>query len=131
MVMCVILLNLKGDILAKQNIAFQNIDWTNIPKTEYRGEVGVAYWQTIEFQGLRIRIVEYSKGYIADHWCEKGHIVQCLEGEFASEFKDGTKHDLTKGMTYVVSDELNSHRSITENGAKLLIIDGDFLKLNT
>jgi hypothetical protein len=112
-----------------RNIPFQTIDWNNVPKTEYKGETGVAYWQTTQFQGLRVRIVEYSKGYIADHWCQKGHIVHCLEGNFVSEFKDGTKHIMTKGMTYVVSDELSLHRSVTENGSKLLIIDGDFLKL--
>jgi hypothetical protein len=115
--------------MSNQNIPFQTIDWTKVPKTEHKGETGIAYWQTIQFQGLRIRIVEYSKGYIADHWCEKGHIVHCLEGDFISELKDGAKSVLTKGMTYVVSDELSSHRSVTENGVKLLIIDGDFLKL--
>jgi hypothetical protein len=110
-----------------QNILFQSIDWTNVPKTEHKGETGVAYWQTIQFYGLRVRIVEYSKGYIADHWCQKGHIVHCLEGEFASELIDGEIFKLTKGMSYVVSDELSSHRSISETGVKLLIIDGDFL----
>ncbi len=114
--------------MKNKNIPFQTIDWTKVPKTEHKGETGVAYWQTKQFEGLRIRIVEYSKGYIADHWCEKGHIVQCLEGEFVSEMKDGEKFILTEGMTYVVSDELSSHRSVTENGVKLLIIDGDFLK---
>ena len=117
--------------MSTQNIPFQTIDWTNVSKTEYKGETGVAYWQTTQFQGLRVRIVEYSQGYIADHWCQKGHIVHCLEGDFISEFKDGTKHIMTKGMTYVVSDELSSHRSVTETGAKLLIIDGDFLKLKS
>jgi hypothetical protein len=111
-----------------KNIPFQTIDWSVIPKTEYKGDSGTAFWQTIQFQGLRIRIVEYSKGYLADHWCQKGHIVHCLDGEFVSENHDGKEFYLTKGMTYVVSDELSSHRSITINGAKLLIIDGDFLK---
>ncbi|MCP4022423.1 MAG: hypothetical protein GY729_11315, partial [Desulfobacteraceae bacterium] len=96
---------------------------------EHQGETGIAYWQTVQFQGLRIRVVEYSKGYLADHWCEKGHIVFCLEGEFVNEHKDGTRNILTKGMSYVVSDELSSHRSVAKNGVKLLIIDGDFLKL--
>ena len=114
--------------MGNQNISFEKIDWTKIPKTVHRGETGIAYWQTIQFEGLRIRIVEYSKGYLADHWCEKGHIVQCLEGEFVSELNDGQKFKLTKGMTYIVSDQLSSHRSITENGVKLLIIDGDFLR---
>ena len=110
------------------NILFQTIDWDTVPRTEHEGETGVAYWQTTQFQGLRLRIVEYSKGYLADHWCKKGHIVHCLEGEFVSELIDGEKFILTKGMTYIVSDDLSSHRSITENGVKLLIIDGDFLK---
>ena len=116
--------------MSKKNIPFQTIDWTNVPKTEHKGETGVAYWQTMQYEGLRIRIVEYSKGYVADHWCTKGHIVHCLEGEFVSELKDGEKFTLTKGMTYVVTDELSSHRSTTEQVVKLLIIDGDFLKLN-
>ena len=110
-----------------QNIPFQSIDWTKVPKTEHKGETGIAYWQTAQFEGLRIRIVEYSKGYIADHWCKKGHIVHCLEGEFVSEMENGNKFILTKGMTYIVSDELSSHRSVTKNGVKLLIIDGEFL----
>lgn len=115
--------------MSNQNIPFQVIDWTKVTKTEHTGETGVAYWQTIQFEGLRIRIVEYSEGYLADHWCEKGHIVHCLEGSVVNELKDGTKSILTKGMSYVVSDELSSHRSATENGVKLMIIDGDFLRL--
>ncbi len=113
--------------MSTSNISFQSIDWTNIPMTEHKGETGVAYWQTTQFEGLRVRIVEYSKGYIADHWCKKGHIVHCLEGEFISEMEDGEKFIVSKGMTYVVSDELSSHRSVSENGVKLLIIDGEFL----
>ena len=111
------------------NIPFQTIDWSNVPKVEHKGETGTSYWQTLQFEGLRIRIVEYSKGYLADHWCQKGHIVHCLEGEFTSENQDKGNFILTKGMTYVVSDELSAHRSVSENGVKLLIIDGDFLKL--
>ncbi|MBW8361365.1 MAG: DHCW motif cupin fold protein [Kaistella sp.] len=110
------------------NIPFQTIDWTTVEKMEYKGEKGVAFWQTIQLGGLRIRLVEYSKHYLADHWCEKGHIVHCLEGEFISELKTGEKIKLSKGETYVVSDEMSSHRSISADGAKLLIIDGDFLK---
>ena len=110
------------------NIPFQTIDWTTIEKVEYKGETGVALWQTIQFGGLRIRLVEYSNGYLADHWCQKGHIVHCLDGEFISELGSGEKVKLSKGETYVVSDELSSHRSISVNGVKLLIIDGDFLK---
>jgi quercetin dioxygenase-like cupin family protein len=109
-------------------IAFETIDWEDVEKVAYKGETGTAYWQTKLYDGLRVRLVEYSENYIADHWCKKGHIVHCLEGEFLSELENGESFTLTKGMTYVVSDEMSSHKSITKNGVKLLIIDGDFLK---
>ncbi len=109
-------------------IPFQTLAWDKIEKTEHKGETGTSYWQTIQMDGLRIRIVEYSENYLADHWCQKGHIVHCLEGSFISELKNGKKVTLTKGMTYVVSDDLSSHRSISSNSVKLLIIDGEFLK---
>jgi hypothetical protein len=111
------------------NIPFQTIDWASIPKTEHKGETGTSFWQTVEFPGLRIRIVEYSNGYIADHWCRKGHIVHCLEGSFVSEMENDNEIKLSNGNTYVVSDGMSSHRSVTVDGVKLLIIDGDFLKL--
>ena len=111
-----------------KDIPFQTIDWACIPKTEHIGESGTAYWQTIQFDGLRIRMVEYSAGYLANHWCQKGHIVHCLEGEFVSELVDGKEYSLKKGESYVVSDDLSSHRSSSKNGVKLMIIDGDFLK---
>jgi len=117
--------------LENQGIPFQTIDWAAIPKTEHTGTTGVAYWQTMEFVGLRVRYVEYSKDYKADHWCEKGHIVYCLQGEVVNELKDGTSTVLTPGMSYIVSDNLSSHRSITKTGVHLLIVDGDFLKLPT
>ncbi len=109
-------------------IPFKNIDWAKIEKAEHPGETGTAFWQTAQFEGLRIRLVEYSAGYLADHWCQKGHIVHCLKGEFVTEQTSGEKFTLTEGMTYVVSDDLSSHRSLTQNSVKLLIIDGDFLK---
>lgn len=115
--------------MSTQNIPFQTIDWATISKTEHKGETGIAYWQTVQFQGLRIRIVEYSAGYLADHWCQKGHVVYCLDGEVITEQEDGSKSVLTTGMSYIVSDDLSSHRSVTNNGVKLMIIDGDFLKL--
>ena len=111
-------------------IPFQVIDWSNIPATEHKGERGSASWQTLSLPGLRIRIVEYSAGYLADHWCRKGHIVHCLEGSFISEMQTGESYELKQGMTYVVSDDLSSHRSFSEKGVKVLIIDGDFLGIS-
>lgn len=111
-----------------RDINFQTIDWKKISKTEHKGESGLAYQKTLEYAGLRVRIVEYSAGYIADHWCQKGHIVHCLEGDFTSEMETGESFLLTKGMSYIVSDNRSSHRSVSKNGVTLLIIDGDFLK---
>ena len=112
-----------------QNIPFQAINWSAVERTIHPGETGTAYWQTIQFNGLRIRVVEYSAGFLADHWCSKGHIVYCLEGAFESELQNGGVIALSMGMSYIVSDDMSSHRSVTTNGAKLLIIDGDFLKM--
>lgn len=109
-------------------IPFSTFDWDNVIKIEHKGETGTSTWQTIQLGNLRIRIVEYSSNYLADHWCKKGHIVHCLEGEFISELNNGVKFTITKGMTYVVSDDLSTHRSISATGVKLLIIDGEFLK---
>ena len=109
-------------------IPFQQIDWSTVPKTLHEGETGSSFWQTIHLAGLRIRIVEYSAGYLADHWCQKGHIVHCLSGEFISELQTGENISLREGMSYIVSDDMSSHRSFSETGVKLLIIDGDFLK---
>jgi hypothetical protein len=112
-----------------QNIPFHTIDWVTIPKEEHKGEQGTSFWQVVQYSGLRVRMVEYTPGYLADHWCKKGHIVHCLSGELVSELQNGEEFTLSAGMTYVVSDDLSSHRSKTMNGVKLMIIDGDFLAL--
>ena len=108
-------------------IPFTSIDWSNITKEQHDGETGIALWQVVQYPGLRVRIVEYTPNYKADHWCQKGHIVHCLEGEFINEQENGEITIMKKGMTYVVSDDLSSHKSVSEKGARLLIIDGDFL----
>ena len=114
--------------MKREAIPYQAIDWASVPRTEHKGETGTSFWRTLQLPGLRIRIVEYSKGYLADHWCRKGHIVYCLEGEFINEQQHGETTVLTRGMAYVVSDRASSHRSRTDHGATLLIVDGDFLK---
>jgi hypothetical protein len=110
------------------NIPFQTIDWEQCEKVQYPGETGFAIWQTMQFDGIRLRLVEYSANYKADHWCEKGHIIHCLEGEFTSELATGESFRLIAGTTYIVSDKMSVHRSVTSTGAKLFIVDGDFLK---
>jgi mannose-6-phosphate isomerase class I len=110
-----------------KKISFQTIDWKSVQKKESRGETGMSYSQMTEYPGLRIRIVEYSVGYLADHWCQKGHIVYCLEGEVINEQENGEQYILKQGMSYIVTDGMSSHRSRTEKMAKLIIVDGDFL----
>lgn len=109
-------------------IPFQTTDWNNAPATAHKGETGTAYWKTLQYDGLRIRRVEYSSNYRADHWCRLGHILYCLEGELTSELSDGRTFTLKAGMSYQVSDGASEHRSSSENGATLLIIDGGFLR---
>jgi hypothetical protein len=112
----------------QDRMPFQTLDWSTVEKIEHKGKTGIAYWQTLQFGNIRIRLVEYSENYFADHWCQKGHIVHCLNGQLVSELENGKKSTLTEGMSYIVSDELSSHRSISKGGVKLLIIDGNFLK---
>jgi quercetin dioxygenase-like cupin family protein len=109
-------------------IPFHITDWAKEPLVEHKGVTGVSSWKTLQFEGLRIRIVEYSKNYKADHWCEKGHIIYCLEGEMNTELADGRIIELSKGMSYQVSDGLSSHCTSSKSGVKLFIVDGDFLK---
>jgi quercetin dioxygenase-like cupin family protein len=106
-----------------KNIPFGITDWEKIERVEHKGETGTSFWRTQQFDSIRVRIVEYSPGYVADHWCSKGHILFCLEGELKTETKDGRKHLLKPGMSYQVADDDLPHRSSTEVGAKLFIVD--------
>lgn len=103
--------------------SFQTQDWSTVERTEHAGETGIAYWQTLHANTIRIRKVEYSPGYKADHWCSKGHIILCLEGEMDSELQDGRILKLTAGMTYFVGDNCEAHHSTTQTGCKLFIVD--------
>lgn len=102
---------------------FQTLDWSGIPKEEYKGETGMAYWQVFMMNNIRVRKVEYSQGFKADHWCSKGHIILCMEGEMNTELDDGRIMNLKEGMTYFVGDNCEAHRTSSENGCKLFIID--------
>lgn len=106
-----------------KNIPFGSTDWTQIETVEHQGETGVATWRTKQFGDIRVRMVEYSPGYLADHWCSKGHILLCLEGELHTELEDGRTFILTQGMSYQVADNAEAHRSSTAMGAKLFIVD--------
>lgn len=104
-------------------IPFGITDWSGVEPTEHKGETGSAFWRTRNFGPIRVRMVEYSPGYLADHWCSKGHILLCLEGELESELEDGRKFILTPGVSYQVADNAEAHRSFTRTGARLFIVD--------
>ena len=98
-------------------------DWGSIPITEHPGESGTAFWRTLTFGEIRVRMVEYSAGYLADHWCSKGHILLCLDGELETELADGKMFTLRAGMSYQAGDGDPPHRSATKGGARLFIVD--------
>lgn len=105
------------------DIPFGTTDWSSIEPTEHAGERGHAIWRTRYFGDLRVRRVDYTPGYLADHWCAKGHILLCLSGELKTELEDGRIFVLTPGMSYQVADNAEAHRSSTDTGASLFIVD--------
>ena len=104
-------------------IPFGTTDWAAVEPVAHPGETGVACWRTRQFGDIRVRIVDYSPGYLADHWCEKGHVILCLEGELHTQLKDGRVEVLRAGMSYQVGDGVAAHRSYSPKGAKLFIVD--------
>jgi quercetin dioxygenase-like cupin family protein len=105
------------------DIPFGTIDWSTVPQTEHTGASGLARWRTVTCGVIRVRMVEYTPGYVADHWCTKGHILLCLEGELHTELEDGRTFVLRPGVSYQVADDAEPHRSSTPVGAKLFIVD--------
>jgi hypothetical protein len=106
-----------------ENVPFAVTDWAGVERTRHPGETGTAWWRTKEIGNIRVRMVEYSAGYLADHWCSRGHVLLVLEGELLTELKDGSSHLLRAGQSYEVADETMPHRSRTATGARLFIVD--------
>ena len=106
-----------------KNIPSGITDWEKIEEEEHKGEKGTSFWKTQYFGDIRIRIVRYSPGYVADHWCSKGHIILCLDGEVVIETKDGQEHSLNTGMSFQVADNDIPHLTSSKTGAKIFIVD--------
>ena len=104
-------------------LPFTTTDWNHVPLTDHAGTAGVARWRTLQAGAVRVRMVDYSPGYVADHWCKRGHVLLVLEGEIETELEDGRTVRLTQGMSYQVADDTMAHRSRTSGGAKLFIVD--------
>ena len=105
------------------NIPFDTTDWSAIPPTAHAGESGTAWWRTRQCGDIRVRMVEYTPGYKADHWCSKGHILLCVEGELHTELADGRRFVLKPGTSYQVADGAEPHLSEAPRGAKLFVVD--------
>jgi quercetin dioxygenase-like cupin family protein len=105
------------------NLPFGTIDWRDVEVTTHAGVSGEARWRTRQFGDVRVRMLEYSPGYQANHWCQKGHFLLCLEGELETQLADGRRFTLTPGMSYQVADGAEPHRSASRTGAKLYVID--------
>ena len=106
-----------------EQVPFCVTDWATIPPVEHLGETGIATWRTLNRGNLRVRMVEYGPGYSADHWCSRGHVLLVLEGELVTELQDGRSFRLRAGHSYQVAEGAEPHRSHTESGAKLFIVD--------
>ncbi len=102
---------------------FQTVDWTNLEAETHPGITGQALWKIFNMGNIRVRMVEYSPGYFADHWCIKGHIIYCISGSMITELEDGREFLLSSGMTYHVGDNSDAHRSRSEQGCALFIVD--------
>ena len=105
------------------DLPFGTVDWNSVEATTHPGASGSAHWRTRQFGDVRVRMLEYTPGYSADHWCSKGHFLLCLEGELETRLADGRSFTLRPGRSYHVADDAEPHRSATRTGAKLYVID--------
>jgi hypothetical protein len=106
-----------------EGVPFNTIDWSTVEPTTHPGITGDALWRTFEMGNIRVRMVEYSPGYMADHWCSKGHVLLVLKGSLETELADGRKFEMTPGVSYQVADGTDPHRSSTKEGVTLFIVD--------
>jgi hypothetical protein len=106
-----------------EDLPFGTVDWSAVEITTHEGTTGRALWRTRQFGDVRVRMLEYTAGYRADHWCRKGHFLLCLEGELHTELADGRVAVLRPGMSYHVADDAEPHRSYSPGGARLFVVD--------
>lgn len=102
---------------------FTFIDWDECPMTEHLGSTGTARVRTVEVGEIRVRMVHYSAGYLADHWCDRGHVVFVVEGSCTLEIQDGRAFFLTAGQSFAVGDGIDLHRVSTTTGCEVFVVD--------
>ena len=105
-------------------LPFTVVDWSAMPVTTFSGSSGTGSERILNMGDLRVRVVDFSAGYFADHWCDRGHVLFVLEGELVSQLKDGRRFVLKKGMSYQVSNSGDQpHRTFTPRAARVFIVD--------
>jgi hypothetical protein len=103
---------------------FYSIDWDMFKTKKYKGESGSSYWRTVEMDGFRLRMVDYSPGFRSDHFCCKGHIILVEEGMLSLKMNSGGIVNIEKGMSLLIGDSIrDSHQAFTNEGARVFIVD--------
>jgi quercetin dioxygenase-like cupin family protein len=107
-----------------EGVPFAVTDWNRVSAIEHKGRAGTSFWRSFEEGCLRVRVVDYSPGFEADHWCPRGHILYVLEGELRIALKSGAVHKLGRGMSFAAgNDESDPHLASSPSGARVFIVD--------
>jgi quercetin dioxygenase-like cupin family protein len=104
-------------------VPFSTTEFASLERTEHKGETGTSFWQTRMFGDIRVRVIEYSPGYLTGYWCTKGHVFYCLEGDLEVELRDGRRFQLRPGMSFQVADDAEPHRNRSVEGARFFVVD--------
>lgn len=96
------------------------VDWSRTPATKTAGATSRAH----KTNDVQLRVVDYDPGYLADHWCSKGHILYVISGSLTIEHGDGkASYELAAGMSWQTADNGPPHRVRSTGGATVFIVD--------
>jgi len=98
-------------------------DWSQIPESVHPGAPGTATVRSRQLGDIQLRLLVYSPNYVADHRCQKGHIVYVIQGQVVTEHRETTNYTLESGTTYHVPDNGPPHRAVSHGGATVFIVD--------
>jgi quercetin dioxygenase-like cupin family protein len=107
-----------------ENFPVGTIDWPKVPAVVQAGETGIATSRTVNLSDVTLRLVEYSAGYKADHWCTKGHILYVVSGNVVIEYDNEKRTNLSSGMSWHAPEGASTaHLLRCERAATVFIID--------
>lgn len=95
-------------------IEFDKIPWTE-PAKGIRSKAVVKGNQ-------RIRLVEFSYGFIEPDWCRKGHAGYVLDGEFANDYSGTIERYKTGDVIFITQGENDKHKAILNKGEKVTLL---------